>query len=368
MRISIAERLRPFCHVPGTSTILPGCGYQVQIYPCLIRIYHLQKTLPILIKELSLDLKGPIQQFTICNDLEKGQITVSGKTEEGWMRYHLISALRQEGVRLLIDKAPPHGFPIDTGKGFQVLHNKEWLDLLETDLPFEPYTPPPCDRLSLGNHKAQDWELIKRRFDFKEIFPLIHRLGQLIPSMANVSFSREGTLALLEECRQSLTIEKGNKGEEKWQHFLLGCFNHLLVPQFEDINYQGLIKSEPLVSLDISPLLLLAEGSRLIRQLFVRQEADRLFILPHLLPSLHCGRLVDYPLDRGGWLSIEWTKKSIRQMILYAEQDQELTFQFRPDVHSYRLRHHEKEKGERKSSQSSLFLEKNCYYLFDNFQ
>lgn len=76
MHIEIAERLKPFSHFPGTSLILPGSAYQVQIFPCLIRIFHLRETFPVLITELTLNLQGPLQQFTVCNDLEKGRISV----------------------------------------------------------------------------------------------------------------------------------------------------------------------------------------------------------------------------------------------------------------------------------------------------
>lgn len=367
MRISIAERLRPFCHLPGTSAILPGRGCQVQIFPCLIRIYDLKKSLPLLLTELNLNLKGPVEQFTICNDLERGCIAVSGKTADGWIRYHLVSAQGPQGVRLFVERAPDEGLIIEEDGEKHLLRNKEWLDLLEIGVPFEPYQMPSCDRLSLGSNKAQDWELIKRRFNLTEILPLVHRLGQLIPPMTLTS-PLQGTLHLLEDCRESFMTEKPEKGQERWVHFLLGCFNSLLVPQLKDDNYQGLVSLKPLVSLDVSPLVILSDGARLIRKLFFQQEKHLLFILPYLFPSLPAGRLLDVPLDGGGRISLEWTKKTIRRLILYAGQDQECAFKFRSDVRSYRIRQHIKDKGERKSVHSSLLLTKNCHYLLDNFQ
>lgn len=367
MRISIAERLRPFCHVPGTSTILPGWGYQVQVYPCLIRIAHLKHNKPSPLAELKLNLKGPIQQFTLFNDLEKGRITVSGRTLEGWMRYHLISARQEEGLRLFVEKAPANGFPIENNERQQLLHDKEWIDVLKQSSYFEPYQVPTSDRLSLGNHRAQDWELIRRRFNLTEILPLVHRLGQLIPSFEAPS-SQDGTLSLLENCKQSFIDRRPEKGEEAWHCFLMGCFNSLLVPQLEDANYQGFVDVKSFVLQDISPLVLLSEGARLLRELFVQQEKDQIAILPYLLPSLHCGRLLNVSLEDGGWLSLEWTKKSIRRLILYAGSDSEYRIKFRSDVKSYRLRQHDKEKGERVNCYNPLLLKKNCYYLFDNFQ
>lgn len=368
MRISIAERLKPFSHVPGTSTILPGSGCLVQIFPCLIRIYHLKGSQPVLLTEITVDLKGPVQQFTICNDLEKGRMTISGNTAEGWMRYHLISGMLHANVRLVVDRAPNNGFCIKKEGKSYALKSKEGIDLLDGEIAFEPYQVPSCDRLSLGNHKAQDWELIKRRFSLTEILPLVHRLGQLIPPMDPLEASNlhEGTLSLLHMCEQSFADERPEKGEETWIHFFLGCFHQFLVPQLEDNDYQGLVIQKPLENALISPLAILSEGSRLIRKLFVQQENNSLFILPYLFPSLHQGRLIDVSIE-GGSLSMEWTKKTIRRMHFYAEQDLEWIFKFRSDVKSYRLRQNLKEKGKRHNCGDPVFFKKNCHYLFDNF-
>jgi hypothetical protein len=369
MRISISEQLRPFSHLPGTSVILPGWGCQVEVFPCLIRFYDLKMAIPILIKELRLDLKGPIQQFTVCNDLEKGRITISGITADGWIRYHLISSQNHEGgIRLLAEKVPLGGFPIYQEQEQHLLHDKEWIDILGKNSFFEPYQTPPCDRLSLGNHKAQDWEFVKRRLNLTEILPFWHRLGQLIPPVTSQGVN-ERALLLLEACRRSFIEEKPEDAQQIWLNLFRGGFKSLLIPQIEDSDYQGLIPQQPLVSLNISPLILLVEGARLIRHLFFQQEKDKIAILPYLLPALPCGRLLDVSLEGGGSLSLEWTKKTIRCLILSSEHDQELSFKFRSHVRSYRLRQSTTDKGKRIScDQTSLFLKKNTRYFFDNFQ
>lgn len=366
MQISISERLRPFSHLPCTSTILPGCGYQVQIFPCLIRIYHLKKALPILVTELSLGFKGPVQKFTVCNDLEKGRISVWGTTAEGWMRYHIISSQKGEGIRLYVDRAPLSGFPISDEQGHHTLLDKEWLNLLGNASSFEPYQVPTCDRLSLGNHKAQDWELINRRLSLDEIFPLWHRLGQLVPPMS-AQGARDGTLSLLEVCRNSFAEGRPEAAQQHWLNLFRGGFAGLLTPQLQDSAYQGLIPPLQLETSELSPLVILTEGASLIRQLFIQQIKGQIEILPYLLPSLSSGRLIEIPLEEGGRMNIEWTKKTIRRVIVKVDQDQELTFNFRSHIRSYRLRQHVKDKGERKNAQSSLLLKKNCHYFFDNF-
>ncbi len=370
MRISIAERLRPFCHLPGISTIIPGLGWQVQVFPCLIRMYYFKDAFPLLLTEVNLELKGPIQQFTVCNDLEKGRVTIGGETREGWVRYHLISSQQQKGLRLLIDRAPTQGILMHQGNICRQMHKNEWLDIQDSISPnfsFEAYQLPACDRLSLGNHKAQDWELIKRRSTLSEIFPLWHRLGQLLPAI-NEPIVEEGNLALLAACQKSLQQGRPEETQQIWLHLFQAGFHSLLVPRLKDEEYQGFSHLPPLVNVQVSPLILLTEGSRLIRQLFIQQKGKEIAILPHLLPSLPQGRLISVPLEGVGVISLEWTKKTIRQLILFAEQDQEVCLHFRSDVRSYRWRQHPKEQGERKSCNSPLLLKKNCYYFFDNFR
>lgn len=356
MRILISERFKPFSHVPGTSTILPGLGYQVEIYPCLIRIYDLKQSRPLLLVERDLDFKGPVEQFTVFNDLEKGRITVSGKTQEGWIRYHLVGSADLFGVRLFVERAP-----LGTS-----LHNKETIDLLETSGSFQPYVIPHTSRLFLGCHKAQDWEAMRRRLSLQEIFPHWHRLGQLIPQ--NISQrSDEGNLSLLETCRQDFINTKPEIGEKNWLKLILGGFNSGLVPQLEDSLYQGFVPSVSQKSLPISPLILLSEGARLINRLFVQDDENTLSILPYLLPCLPSGRLVDLSLKRGGFLSLEWTKKTIRRLMLYSNQEGECTLKFRSGVREFRLRTDLIDKGERRVCNAPIFFEKNRYYLFDNF-
>lgn len=363
MNLEIAERLKPFSHLPGTSLILPGSAYQVQIFPCLIRIYHLRETLPVLVTELTLDLQGPVQQFTVCNDLEKGRISVGGKSAQGWVRYHLFSSSQQDHIRLFAERTPLTGLVLHQEQIKHTLQNGESYPILGHDKAFDPYQIPSCDRLSLGNHKAQDWDLIKRRLCLQEIFPHWHRLGQLVPAYPLVD-SKEGTLALLEECRDRITQNKPEKTEQSWLNLIQAGFGQLLVPRLEDREFQGIAPS--LFSLKCSPLVLLSEGAQLIRHLFIQFRENHIHFLPHLLPSLSCGRLLDVAWA-GGKIDLEWTKKTIRRVILYSAQEQEVDMHFRSDVQSYRFRQNLHDKGIRKSCQETLFLHKNSHYLFDNF-
>ncbi len=363
MHIDIAERLKPFSHSPGISFILPGSDYQVQVFPCLLRIYHLRESFPVLVAELKLDVQGPIRQFTVCNDLEKGRISVWGETKQGWMRYHLFSSAEPGQIRLFAERTPPIGLSLHQDQTTSTLQNGDVHTILGHTQTLAPYRIPACDRLSLGNHKAQDADLIKRRLSLQEILPLWHRLGQCVPSYPCTD-SPGGTFALLEECREYMAQGKPEKTEQAWLNLMQTGFSHFLVPRLEDQDFQGI--TPPLASLHCSPLGLLSEGAKLIRQLFIQISNHHIHFLPHLLPSLSCGRLLDIPWEEGT-ISLEWTKKTIRRVILYSQQEQEVRMHFRSDVQSYRFRQNLHDKGIRKSCQETLFLHKNCHYFFDNF-
>lgn len=366
MSITIAEHLRPFSHLPGTTTILSGSGHQIQIFPTLIRIFDLTQGNPVLLRDIHLIAAGPLDQFTVCNDLEKGRITVSGKSRKGWIRYHIISSSNMKQIRLLLIKAPKQGLAFCDNNKTQLLFEKEHLDILNPSEIFEPFLISLCDRLSFGCNKAQDWELIKRRGQTNEILPFIHRLGQLIPKQLNI-FPDQGTFSLLKKCEYSVDDEKPEHKEEHWRRYLLGCFTNLLIPRIADDEHQGLIDAQSPIIEPISPLILLTQGSTLIRSLFVQQENHDVMILPSLFPSMHCGRLINVSL-KGGMLSLEWTKKTIRRMEFVPNADHKWKFIFQKDVKSFRLQHDHRRKGERKSIQETLFLDKGIHYSFDNFQ
>ncbi len=60
-----------------------------------------------------------------------------------------------------------------------------------------------CEKISLGNLKAQDWELVQRRSDLREMVPALYLLGQKIPSAGKAS---GGTVNLLQTSLQNFFL------------------------------------------------------------------------------------------------------------------------------------------------------------------
>jgi hypothetical protein len=364
MQLTIREPLRPFSHVPGTSTILPGTFYQVQVYPCLIRIFDLRQAVPILMKEVWLNNKGPLKSFTVTNELEKGCIKVWGESIDGRIRYTL-QRNRLGGVQIIADHVPDAGLSISYAEKTVILKKKESFDLIKQSI-FEPYQQPACSRVSFGCHKPADWELVKRRLSLAEILPHWHYLGQLIPPFNNQETYVEGIGALFQQCHQIIQENRPEKTERNLLNLFQAGFKNILVPRSNDDDYQGIIPREMIAN--NSPLFLLQKGFHLIQNLFIQQTEQTIHILPHLLPSFFCGRLLKVPLKKGGSLSMEWTKKTIRRLIVRSEEEQTLRFLFRSGVKTHRIQCIDQQgKAERVECGAFIHLNKNSFYHFDNF-
>lgn len=322
MKIAISEKLKPYSHLPGTSCLIPGTTLRAQVYPALIRIDN---------QEIPLPIEGPVKDFTVQLDLEKGCINVWGHTAKGYMRYAIWPG--PDSFAIVADKFPSD-FKIQRGQ--------------ITKLPFSK------ERLSLGCHKAQDWCLTNRRLAMEEIFPFWLRLGQMTPEVQNGP--HEGVAALLDlpPCISSLS-----------QLYLAG-FKGILDPRLHDDDYQGFNLPDLTTNNPLSPLVLLTEGARLIRSLFIRQEGPTIKILPSLPTEFHCGRFINIQYPKFGTIDLEWSKKTIRKMIFRSEVDGEFTPEFY-HVKSYRLRTSLQDKGKRLTVGASLSIKSGNHYLLDNF-
>lgn len=365
MHIKIAERLKPFSHVPGEPCVLPGSVFRCSIYPALIKIDSLKNIQPEFYAAISLDVAGPLKDFTVLQDLEKGQICVWGQTQRGFLRYKLMVCGIDSGVLLKLEKTPLDGVVIAAHK----CQAGDALLIKGTEIVRGEATSPSFltnnERLSLGYHKAQDWTLMKRRLILGEIFPLWFRLGnQIQVSPPSESY---GTVTLLDQCRAKIENNDRLHILDSFQNLFLACFEGMLSPRLIDTDHWGFHLNEPKLACDTSPLVLLKEGSNLIRSLFVQARENELTLLPVLPVEFHCGRMTDINVKDVGALDLEWSKKLIRRMLLRSCRDQTLSLVFK-DVKSFRLRKSPQDKGERINCDNPLALDKNIAYLFDNFQ
>lgn len=320
--IKISQRLRPFSHLPKATCLLPTTQCIVEACPALVRIQEFSGKV---VKELKLDVQGPLKQFTLMQDLERGCVTLFSEQ----YRFHILPSLE-----IVFQKNPP-------------------LPPLELK-----------ERLSLGSHKKQEWEMIKRRCDFREIFPLWLRLGSLL-KLPKRKRENVGIFGLLEECREAVHSHRSETIIPAFERLFLAGFGKMLVPRSEDTDFQGILPADFEPSLS-SPLYLLTEGAELIRSLFLLSSENEIAILPNLPPEFFAGRLVNLKTDYGE-IDLEWSKKTVRRLIFRATKSGEMTFHFRSNLRRYRLRTNLREKGATLCCGESLEIKSGSHYLLDQF-
>lgn len=321
--ITIAERLKPFSHVPGTSCLLPGTEYLVECFPTLIRIKNFSGQV---IKEVTLDLQGPLREFTLMQDLERGCITLFSE----FYRFHILPNLE-----VVFQKNPP-------------------LPPLKVE-----------ERLSLGSHKKQDWESIKKRCDFHEIFPLWLRLGSLLNLPPREGDDR-GVFSLLKKVREASYAHHPEGILPAFEQLFRAAFGKMFVPRASDEDHQGILTSTE--KSDDSPLYLLTEGAEIIRSLFFLASENEFSLLPNLPPEFSEGRMLHLNCSLYGKANLEWSKKMIKKVHFKAEREGEIIFHFPPDIRRFRLREALQEKGIFLAAGESLEIKSGCHYLLDQFQ
>jgi hypothetical protein len=321
MKIKIAERLRPFSLIPGASCVLPGSCFVLEAFPTQLRIAG---------REWKMPLTGPVTGFTLQQDLEKNCVYVFGKAKEGYFR-----------VRV---EASDSGFQITAEKG--PLKSA----FIEAEVPYVSKIL--FERLSLGNHKSQDWDQVQRRCDLKEILPVLFCLGQKIPLLPPQPLTGTARLLELPEDRKQLPAAL--------EALFKAAFRNILVPRLMDDQHQGLVVEEPGLG---NPFFLLQEGAKRVRALFFKQNERRLSFLPNLPIPFDSGRMLGLQAPGIGEIDIEWSKKILRRVILRATTSGEVLFDLQNEIKSFRV-------GKKKKLKSNepLLLEAGKTYNLDRFQ
>ncbi|KAF3362772.1 Uncharacterized protein PHSC3_000631 [Chlamydiales bacterium STE3] len=343
MKIVLRSKLHPFYHLPGTKCLVPFSTKYLTVFPTLIRIACLKD--PTLYEEIPLNIKGPVTNFTVIQDLEKGEIAVSGATELGLLRY-IIRANRQQQLFIRIlrspSKEPLLSFP------------SRYLQQTSTS----EHEPSGLERIHLGIHKTLDWELVKRRLDMREILPVWHRLGQLSPLS---EYQKEHSL--LDRLKSAVESAQKDKIYAMLQNLFLAGFTSLLVPRSKDEEFQGF----DLPPVDQSNLLsILTEGSQLIRSLFLAVHDNKIKILPSLPKEIICGKVRGFASSLGS-IDFEWSKRAPRRMVFKALNSSSLSVEFPKNIRTARLRLNDNDKGVIVNSKSLLNCEKGRHYFFDQF-
>jgi hypothetical protein len=352
MHINIAERLKPYSHTPGIYLILPKTNLRFQIFPSLLVANDLSQSNSNPINKVTLNIQGPVKDFTAMLDLEKHCITVWGNATNGFFRYNIVSQTTT-GFEIIWDKKPEGVEFSSYQRNFQ--KSSEFPNANDSKL----------ETLSLGNNKAQNLDQIRSRCDLKEIFPLWYKLGQLTPKPLNLT--NNGTTNLLEECKRAILAPTIINIVPAFRNLYLAGFDAGFSPRLEDSEHQGF--NLPQIPKDelSSAIQIFTEGFKLIREIFISEAKNGISILPALPPEFHCGRLKNI-ITKFGEIDIEWSKKTIRRMVMKVDVTQNLLIHLQHDIRTYRVRHVENEKGNFYTKETPILLEAGKKYLFDCFE
>jgi hypothetical protein len=329
MLIPIKERLRPYTHLPGTICPLPGSLILVHVYPTKLIFEDTESGK---MQEMNLPIQGPVKGFTVQLDLEGEKLSVWGHACQGYFNYQISYDPSGHKIHFYVARDP--------AKFLQNLSLPAFLapGKLQKARSFG-------SRLSFGNHKSQDWELVSRRLALEEILPHWHRLGQLFPQVT----SAFNTSSLEELC---VLFQAGFRG--------------LLAPQKADSLHQGIAFQAP----EASPFSLLTGGAHLIEQAVVNwdEKAGELHLLGSLLPEFHCGRLVDCYIEGVGKIDLEWSKKTLRRMVITSTSTRTLSLDPKGYLKRCRLRLGRHDHGRVIQLDEPLTLKQDQVYWFDRFE
>jgi hypothetical protein len=362
MKIQMEEKMRPFSHLPGAHGTLPKSFWKIQAFPSLL-LFESPKGEKI---QIAFRLSGRMEGFTLFEDLFRGELEMTGKIGGDFLRLFL----KKEGekIGLFVKKAPKEGieckllspFPYSPTKTDRVFSGQTIL----FDVKEKEFSVPPLERFFLGSHKKMDMDLIKRRKDPKEIFPLWFLFSQWLPSLPEST--KEGVGLLLN--RSEELLKKKEKRElEKELLFLWDCgFSSLFVPHLDDPNH--LLSFEKLsISSNANPLILLKEGAKILRSLFLEEKEEKVFLLPTLLPSCVSGVLQKMHLSFG-LLDLEWRAHVPRRAVIASHEAHTLSLICPKPISSYRIRRSNLDRGKRILSGDLLKIEKDEVIFFDRFE
>lgn len=279
MKVSIAARLKPFSHTPGVSCLIPGTSVVLQAFPTSLCFFGF---------EYLIETTGPVEGFTVQQDLEKNCVVIFGFGQEGFYRKRLFAS----------------------SEGFEVVCEKtKTVTRFPAQIPF--FLPKVWERLSLGSHKAQDWDLVWRRFDLRDILPVLFGLGQKTPCTSQVPSG-----FVVPPLR-----------EQDLSSFLKARFSHLLVPRLQDDQRQGfLVESEE----PKDPSFLIYKSTQWIRSCFLQQSGTNIQLLPFL--GFDRGRILSFQVEGIGEISFEWASYKLRKVVFSSFIDGEIRFIFPENI------------------------------------
>jgi hypothetical protein len=323
MKIAIADRLRSFSHKSGHQLIVPGTLIELQVFPTQLAWNSLEGQQ----SYISFDLKGPMDPFTVEQDVDAKLVRIYGQSKTGYFRM----SIQGEPTGLLMlrfEKTPPQGI-LATSEGVSNhFFSGDAFPLCQIG-----YVPSSSqERLFLGLGKQKEWERMRDRKDLREILPLWHGLG-------NTIFEEKKEEDFFPSLEEAISKKEKQKAYDLLLLTYLVHFSAGLFPRGEDTEKQG-----------IAPLLdstkgLLSQGAQKIRSLFFQEKEEEWYFLPCLPSQFVCGKMTNIQTKSGSNIDIEWTKHRLRKIRIVGIQEREIRLHFPSEIKKFRLKRSYKDRG-----------------------
>lgn len=365
--IQITEKFRPFSTQPGVSIPFPLLQLVFVIYPSKIKIVDHRAQQKVLMS-LKLRFKTSCEKFAAFYDLLKHQIIVQCHLEEGFVQYTLAYDDKLKHFSMKLDRYFEEHLSFEVkrpGKTTIIRRRmtKKKPLVLFNDLDVEP--PKGLEVLFLGCHKKQDIHRIFARKDIKEYLPIWFLWGQYSPKPSSKAH-KEGNRVFLSHLEETLQRKEHHKITPYLNKIFSSSFSPMMIPYLEDFQHWGFYLPR-LTSSRISPWIILSELYILVRQFFIHSKGQDIYILPHLPPELVSGKLVK--LREGNLtLHLEWSKKQIRRMIIFASKNTQVLLHFQNSVKRFRVRNSSRGSGHIHENNTEFEFKKNKRYFFDRFE
>ena len=349
MAIKMALRLLPYSHELGTYCLLPRSSLRFQIFPALVRVHELSQNQPKLLNEIPLNVKGPVQNFTLQQDLERGAIRVWGQAKNGFFRYRCVANEAGDSFSLISEKEPEGTLVLSPlPKGNPLLSR------------------PLYECLSLGSHKSQDWTLMRRRESMREILPHWFRLGQQVSQRAYHAL--QGTTALLTKCEERVAAHERRLILPAFKDLFRAGFEGMLSPRLVDEEHQGYHLPPLSEATPCSPLELLRRGAQMIRSLLIQSQTEGISLLPVLPSDFAFGRALNLYCQGIGRIDLEWSKGVLRRVIVHADTDGLALFHMQKELKNFRLKSNRCSTAAILRCSEAFSIEKGYLYFLDNFK
>ncbi len=334
-KISVAQRFKPFSHEAGASAIIPYTDWVVTAYPTRFEIsdFFCDTIL------IELEISGPVNGFTLQQDLEKGECLIFGTAQEGYFEFRLFVEKKQQS--LVLEYSRGKGIVVFVDGKKIALSAKEALDLI--DVKFDSKMFEDRERISLGDHKKQDVTSIWKRKDLAEILPILYFTSQSVLLSSDEKFT------------------KYPKDDESFLNFIDTGFCSIFVPQRKDEKHLGLTYEK--LSESSTPISRLEAFQKSFRSLFIREVKGKVVLLPNLPKCFSSGRFVGAKVQ-DATIDFEWRKGKLRCVVIHGRKDANILIDWPKEIMSFRI---DDRKGSQKKQQS-LTLLKGKKTVVDKFQ